>query len=156
MIQDSFLIPNFFQTVQQDFTELKEAFSNSSQSRNELQQEKVNLAAIRMFASLMMGLGAIKTLVALTFVATAPIGAILGMALGVGLYAIGHDVFIMARKRTQELDNPVIRVGNLVIGLVHEVQNVIRGAPSQPGQGVWVERTRDTLLRPIWLALFNR
>lgn len=112
------------------------------------QKKKVNLAAIRQLAILVMGIG---LHVGIKAFFTASIG---GTTLGVLLYALGHDVFKMSHNESklESLSERVKAVGQTFWNDLKDfwhgnLEN--RTAQRQP-------ITEGTLLRPLWDVLIKK
>lgn len=146
------MINGFFHTIQRDLIDVARAIKNDA-PRNEEQNQRVTLSAMRIFASGIMGMGALTAISTLSFFATAPVSAVLTATIGVGLYALGHDVFLLA-KRCQALQNPINNLENGARGFVRDVGNFFTG--NQAGNGHVEEFTNETFFQPLWVQLLSR
>lgn len=151
------MIDKFFTTVQEDMVLVIDRISGQDAKNgaaNSEQDKKVALAAIRIFAAFAMGVGIIVGASAVPFLATATVGALFKMAFGVAIYAIFHDLFVMSKNATDQM-NAVNAVGAVAKSIFNDVVDLftgkkdIKGAPRQPV-------TENTLFRPLWDAAFAR
>ena len=112
---------------------------------DETKEQRVQLAAFRMLATLFMALGAVWALQIITFVVTVPIKVLLQLSLAVGFYAAAHDVFIMSQNANQDGFTPQ-KAKPYLFGLFK-------------GQEVSEEEqarkfTHGTFLQPLWMWLY--
>jgi hypothetical protein len=149
------MIQNFFNTVQQDFINVAKSFNSSNPRMNSIQEKKVHLSAIRLLASFGMLVGAVCAFKAVLIVAVAPLSALFGLALGAALYAAGHDVFIMAKRATDDL-NPLNAVVNQGRGIINDLGNLFSGNTNRVGQGNISNRTNGTFFQPLWNSVLVR
>lgn len=131
---------------------MAQAINNKGQQSPE-QDKRICMAVSRIFASATMGAGALIAISALPFVAAAPISAVLTIAIGVGAYAQGHDVFILA-KRFEELENPFDTIENAIRGTLRNINNLFTHNPMRNAQ---VEQlTAGTFFQPMWVRFFGQ
>lgn len=145
------MINGFFHTIQRDLINVAQAIN--SEAPHQEQNERISMAALRIFASATMGVGSLIAISTLSFFAAAPVSAVLTAAIGVGIYALGHDAFILA-KRFEEEDNPLNVIENRARGLFRDVGNLFRRNPY--GNGNVEELTADTFFQPMWVHLLGQ
>lgn len=90
------MIQGFTTIIQKDFARITKYFEDK-EAKSVEQNVKVTLAAARIITAIGMTFAALFALRALTFLAEAPIGAILKIAFAVGFYALSHDIFVMSK-----------------------------------------------------------
>ncbi len=104
---------------------------------------RIQTAALRVLASLGMLWGALWGISILVFVATIPLQAILKLATAVGLYALGHDIFVMIQNASQRHLMQELRAGWAFMHGFHALEE---------------ERARQftngTFLQPMWMWLY--
>lgn len=145
------MINGFFHTIQRDLINVAQAIN--SEAPHQEQNERISMAALRIFASATMGVGSLIAISTLSFFAAAPVSAVLTAAIGVGIYALGHDVFILA-KRFEEENNPLNVIENRARGLFRDVGNLFRRNPV--GNGNVEELAADTFFQPMWVHLLGQ
>lgn len=148
------MIPNFFQTVQKDFNTVVDFIKHIDRPHTTDQNKLVALAALRIFASIGMGVNLIGTFTAIPLFAVAPGAALVKAALSTLAYVLFHDVFVLARNKSEEIENRFYQVGNNVAGFVRDVGHLLRGHRELVGQGVATQQTEGTILQPVWVKIF--
>jgi hypothetical protein len=106
------MIQGFLPIVQDDLSQIWNYVTDQGEFRNDDQKQRTSLAALRMLGTSVMIVGAIVAVSAVAIVASNPVGAVLTVALGVGVYALGHDVFVMANNQSLLL-NPNLQTLSL-------------------------------------------
>ncbi len=143
------MIQYFGNMVQQDGIQLYKYFNNSSQYSDDAANKKVYLAGVRVLSALGMVIGGFIAISSLPHFLFNPLGAAGQVALGLALFALSHDVFVMAKNETEQDANPAQKVAANVLGLVKDVIDLAKGqkdindAPRQP-------ITEGTFFRPLW------
>lgn len=95
----SFIIPNFFHTVQCAAIELfSKKPATTDQAQIALNNKIKKIAIAHLAGAAVMAVGTLIGLAALPYVLTTTIGFTLLATLGVAIYAVGHDVFAMANN----------------------------------------------------------
>ena len=143
----SFIIPNFFHTVQNAaITILSPTPIPADDEQEQLAvNEKIKKIAIAHLAgAAVMAVGTLISLAALPYVVTTTIGFALLATLGVAIYAIGHDVFTLANnaKLTQQ------NIEQLT------AQIIARGQISDQENALPYLLTYATFFQPIILKFF--
>lgn len=111
----------------------------------ETKEQRVQLAAFRMFAALAMAFGAVWTLQIITFVLTFPIKILFQLSLAVGFYAAAHDVFVMSQNANQHDFTPQKQKPYLY--------RLFWGQEISEEQQA-LKFTHGTFLQPIWMWLY--
>jgi len=141
------MINGFFNTVQTDAVLVLNHFKGKLDANQE-QDQKVALAAVRLIASLGMLLGGLTVLTAAPYLAAAPVGALLKMALGAGMYALSHDAFVMAQNTSdQQHVGKVVFAG--VKGFIHDIKDLLDGKKGV-NDAARHPVTENTFFRPLW------
>lgn len=142
------MIQGFVGTLQQDFQVITSCFRNRSKdgkiALDDKQAGRVGMAAVRAFAVLGMALSAVVALGA--FSATTAIGALFHLAVAAALYAVSHDVFIMARNSEKGLLSLAFPVG---AGLINDLKDWWQGRKTE-NDPFRHPLSDGTLLRPMW------
>ncbi len=141
------MIQGFSKVVQADFDLLVNTIKGN-RPNHENHNQRVNLAAARMFALLGMAGSIIGGCIALRKTSTSFVGGAFIAALSAGVFALSHDVFVMAKNASEQM-NFFNRVVNEVAAVVHDIKDILKGnkdVQDVPRQAI----TKDTLLRPLW------
>lgn len=146
------MINGFFHTIQRDLINVAQAINNDA-PRNQEQNERISMAALRIIASATMGVGSLIAVSTLSFFAAAPVSAVLTVAIGVGVYALGHDVFILA-QRFEDLENPFNALENGTRGFFRDVGNFFTNNPV--GNGRIEDLAADTFFQPMWTQILGQ
>lgn len=147
------MIQGFFTTIQEDLVLLGNRLRGKTEPTDE-NNKKVAFAALRVFATLGMGVGVLIVASVLPSFASEPVGTLFKIAAGAAIYAFNHDVFVMAKNATEQMAllPAVAAVGN---SIWEDVVDLFKGkkevddAPRQPV-------TENTLFRPLWDAAIAR
>ena len=144
------MIQGFSTIIQQDLAQIIDHMKGRGPQTGD-QARRVGLAALRMFVTLGMALALIIAASSLTIIASAPVGAVLLVAWGVTLYALCHDIFIMAKNETEQM--------NLVVGTIATVKSLwqdfkdILQRKKSLDDAPRFSITEGTLFRPLWNTL---
>jgi hypothetical protein len=149
------MIQNYTSSIKEDFTVLYNKFvpTQKEQPRN----ERVQLAAGRVFASFVMGMGIVRVLKGAVALDRSTNAAVVTMATGALLYALGHDLFVVASNLIPSDAKAAIRNGARELGA--QVTSAVRKAIGRPPANNEVKdeslpliRYNGTLLKPVYVA----
>lgn len=146
------MIQGFFTTMQSDWSLLSDKMNNNVSGDKETQR-RVDLAAMRFFATVGMGIGIVFALKALPLFAASTIAGLLALGLGVAVYAIGHDVFVIAKNESDQSANLLGRAAAVVGSKLGDVVDLVKGKKNI-NDAPRHHCTDGTLLRPFWDKLF--
>lgn len=144
------MIQGFSTIIPQDVAQIIDHMKGRGPQTGD-QARRVGLAALRMFATLGMALALIIAASSLTIIASAPVGAVLLVALGVTLYALCHDIFIMSKNETEQM-HLVGRTKATVKSLRQDFKDIWQGKKSLDDARRFTI-TQGTLFRPLWETL---
>ena len=148
---------HFISTIREDYSFAKQYFSEgSSRNNTAVQQEKIYLVAARMLSTLGMAFGALLVASSVLSISVSPIGAAFKISLSILLFLASHDIFTMARRRTEELNNPLTEALNNVSGIFRDIGNLFTGNLPLVGRGIWAQRTQGTYLQSLWMHVISR
>lgn len=138
------MIANFFNVLKkdiQDIPTLRPSFNGVSKDN-----EKVALIATRAFNCLGMAFGASLVLSSIVSMALNPPLGIAQMILGVSIFMINHDVFLLSAHRTNHIDHPIKNVAQTIFS---GFRNYGSKAPHLE------EATQKTFLKPLWQEVLS-
>ena len=137
----SFIIPNFFYTVQYAAIELISKKPPTVDPTQIATNNKIRKIAIaHLTGAAIMAVGTVITLAALPYVITTTLGSVLLAALGITVYAAGHDIFVMANN-AQTPESEVVRLLN---------------NEGNPPNGILNIMSRDTFYQPVIVKFFEQ
>lgn len=144
------MIQNFSTILQKDVLLVIDDISGKRPKGVDKKEQdiKVGHAALRIFGALAMAVGIIFAVGALPYFAAAPVGALLKMAFGASIYALGHDIFVMSKNITDQM-KPAKAAVETAKSFISNIFSYVTGekdiddAPSQPV-------TNGTFFRPLW------
>lgn len=110
------MINNFFTTFSQDFNTIKDYLSHVNNAQLD---DKVKLAALRMFAILGM-VAVVASGIDAVVVAMSMTKRIFMLAFAAGLYCVSHDIFVIARNVQLPFTNIMATVGSNFINDVFD------------------------------------
>lgn len=140
------MITDFFPTLQNDLILLWDA----AQGRLPQVQgdKKVGLAAIRVLAAFGMTYGAIVGISGLALAASAPVGAVLTLAVGVVTLLLSRDIFVMSQNETANM-NEINHAVSIAKSLWEDVKDLWNGR-KEVNDPLRKPITENTVFRPIW------
>ncbi len=146
------IIENISTTFQEDVVFFAKAITGRLPKEEHL-QTKICLAVTRMFALLGMAFMGVGVISALSMVATAPMGAVLTMALALSGCVLAHDIFILAKNATKQMNIPnlILAKGKAFWQDLLDFQHGKKPLNGVPRQAI----TEGTHFRILWDALIG-
>lgn len=145
------MIQGFVDIVKNDATLLYKQFQQSWPAKSKQQNEIINRATVRLFATFGMAVGVVVGIKA--FSAASTLGALTNLAVATGLYALSHDVFVMAWNHDKQILEQVKDLGKNLLDIVKDKLDNL----ADPSKAKKIKSThfytQDTLLRPLWDAI---
>lgn len=157
------MILNYTATIGNDFNNVCGRIIGSNipddPKQNEEQIEKVKYSAFRIFASLGMFLGvgfigAAST--ALLTAAALPGTVLFGLASGVMLYALCHDLFRMCENYSCLIDDDLSLVAEMVNYGIKNPDFNPKAGESLPIDFAATLLSKNTFFAPLWMVLVKR
>lgn len=137
-------IPNFSTTFKEDIKFLEDYYFVEKEEESKVPQKKIDNASTRMFSVFGMALSVNIALKA--FTAATAIGALSNVACAASLYAVNHDVFIMARNADKGILEQSAAIAN---GIFSDFKDLCTGK-KKFGDVQRQPLTEGTILRPLW------
>ncbi len=102
-VAKSFIIQDFKATFTGDIRKIF-AYGKSKEPLDNLETKKVKLAAMRIFATILMAATSAYALYNLTFIASAPVGVILRGAMTVAVFVWAHTLFLYSKNFSDKVE----------------------------------------------------
>lgn len=144
------MIPNISTIVQEDIVKIAKFCAGKLPDRD---AAKAYYSAIRTLAAFGMAYGVYVAVAALS---KSPTGAFVGVVKGLALYAVSHDIFVMA-KRTEDQQNVINRAIAIARSFFGQAKSALKDAwDAHQANGLVVRPLTDgTFYRPLWNAIFD-
>ncbi|MCE2983747.1 MAG: hypothetical protein LW832_09310 [Parachlamydia sp.] len=160
MIQQ-LMIPNFGQTVQQDIVDIYAIVAKTPEQVRALTPDQRQteialgiLCGVRLAATGIMGSGILYTASVIPFLLSAPVSSLITTAIGVGIFVMGRDFFVMAKNISDGIQNPTHAAVNLLQGLGREAMGFFVQRHLF-GNGINSVITNGTILNVLWTNMLT-
>ena len=144
------IIKDFRSTIQKDMVLIFDQVTGNLPNQYD-QDKRVAFAALRIFATIGMGIGILIAASALPRFAAAPVGTLFKMGFGALIYAFNHDIFVIAKNSTDQL-SPLNQVAAAAKSLWKDLFDIAAGKQNNN----FTPLTEDTLFQPLWDECFAR
>jgi uncharacterized membrane protein YqjE len=109
------------------------------------QEQRIQVAALRMLTFVGMVFGSLWTLSLLTFEATIPLTTLFKLATAIGIYALAHDTFVMSQNAYRESARYPFQTKLMELFRQHESLEEDQAE----------QFTHGTLLQPLWMYFYS-
>lgn len=147
------MIPGFFTDIQRDVVLVIDRCTGKIKSDQE-QDKRVALAALRIIAAIGMAVAVLLTVSAVAYLPFAPAGSIVQGAFGLMLYATCHDIYIMSKNISEQMNtvNKAVAIGTSILSDIKDLWNGKKDINDSPRHPM----TENTFFRPLWDAAIAR